>query len=241
MGRSLFPYREPLQVGGERFSAREILDVLGARLTPERLARIREVAASRTFSIMPVLEGLHDFGNVNAVVRSAEALGYGAAQVIELSERYRRANRVVQGADKWVDIVSWGSTADCVAALQSQGYRILASDVAGGRPLAEYAFDQPTAVVFGNERSGVTDEMLALADGRFVVPMAGFTRSFNISVAAALALYHIQRDRCARLGAHGDLTPEEVLCLEAVYCLRSLAMAETMLLESRRLSGRKGS
>jgi len=62
-----------------------------------------------------------------------------------------------------------------------------------------------------------------------VVPMVGFSQSFNISVAAALCLYHIQQDRIHRLGHHGDLSAEEQRLLRAAFYVRSLPLAERIL------------
>ncbi len=42
---------------------------------------------------------------------------------------------------------------------------------------------EPIALVFGNEHSGVSDEIRALADGNFIIPQVGIIRSLNISVA----------------------------------------------------------
>jgi tRNA (guanosine-2'-O-)-methyltransferase len=84
-------------------------------------------------------------------------------------------------------------------------------------------------VFFGNEREGVSDELLTAADARMVVPMAGFSKSFNISVAAALTLYHIRQDRIRRAGRHGDLSTGEQAILTAVYYLRSVEHAEAIL------------
>ena len=82
--RSLCPQTEPFRIRGEPFSASEILCVLEEYISEERKQRIREVVAQRTYSVVPVLEGLYDFGNVNAVLRSAEAMGCQAAHVIDL-------------------------------------------------------------------------------------------------------------------------------------------------------------
>lgn len=74
----------------------------------------------------------------------------------------------------------------------------------------------PTAVVFGNEHKGVSEEALRLADLNIIIPMSGMVESFNISVAAALTLFHVARDRVRRMGSHGDLTEEQVMTLQAV-------------------------
>lgn len=228
---SRFPHPEPFEIGGRSCSAAEIIDTLSPYLTPERRERIQRVVANRTYSVVPVLEGLYDRGNISAVLRSAEALGYQAVHIVELSKKFKKAVRVTQGAEKWLDIRSWQTTAACVAHLRGAGYRILAAHVEDAVPIEEVSFDEPTALVFGNERDGLTPELLAAADQRVVVPMTGFTRSYNISVAAALALYHIHRDRTERLGRHGDLSETEQRSLTASYYLRCVDYADKILLK----------
>ncbi len=229
----LCPHTEPFEIDGERFSAEEILRVLGPHLTEARKRRIHEVVASRTYAVVPVLEGLYDFGNVNAVLRSAEALGCQAAHVIELMAKFKKANRVSQGAEKWLDIQRWEATGACVGHLRNLGYRIVATHAETGRLIDEVAFDVPTAIFFGNEHEGITPELAETADTCIRLPMLGFTQSYNISVAAALTLYHVYRDRLARLGRHSDLGPVEMVRLQAVYYRRSLDAADQILLQSR--------
>ena len=232
--RSRCPHAEPFVVRGAPFTASEILNVLAPHLTDERKQRIHDVVARRTYSVVPVFEGLYDFGNINAVLRSAEALGCQAAHVIELGAKFRKANRVSKGADKWLDIRRWDATAPCVAHLRGLGYRIVATHIQEGRPIADAVFDSPVALFFGNEHEGVSKTLLDAADERVRLPMPGFTESFNISAAAAMALYHVYRDRVTRLGRHSDLTPEEMLRLTAVYYRRSVDRADDILTLSRR-------
>jgi tRNA (guanosine-2'-O-)-methyltransferase len=75
--------------------------------------------------------------------------------------------------------------------------------------------------VLGNEKDGVSKEILEMSDVKCIIPMQGFAQSFNISVAAALCFYHIYGDRVKRLGHHGNLTPEQKEYLIADYFLRS--------------------
>ncbi|MFO7975620.1 MAG: RNA methyltransferase [Candidatus Hydrogenedentota bacterium] len=231
---SFCPHTEPFDIHGEPFSANEILRVLDPHLTEKRKRRIAEIVSHRTYSVVPVLEGLYDFGNVNAVLRTAEALGYQAAHVIELLTKFKKANRVSLGAEKWLDIRRWDATEPCVKHLRGLGYRIVATHVEQGRSIAELAFDTPTAVFFGNEHEGISRTLTDLADELVRLPMQGFTESYNISVAAAITLYHIYRDRVTRLGSHSDLTHEEMVRLQAVYYRRSLAAADKILLLSRK-------
>jgi len=160
-------------------------------------------------------------------------MGLQQVHVIELLKKFKKANRVTQGAEKWLDIARWPTTAECVQHLKGKGYRILATTMEGSRPIDEAAFDQPTALVFGNEHAGVSDELIAHSDERVRIPMDGFTGSFNISVAAALAFYHIRQDRIRRLGRHGDLTAAQRARLTASYYMRSVGNAEHLLLRAR--------
>ncbi|HIJ74864.1 MAG TPA: RNA methyltransferase [Candidatus Hydrogenedentes bacterium] len=232
--QSLCPYTEPFDIEGESFSADDVIAILEPLISPRRRARIDRTVANRTYAVTPVMEGLYDRGNVSAVLRTAEGLGYQSVHIIETSARFKQARQVSQGAEKWLDITRWETTKACIDHLKSLGYRILATTLDSARPIGEYAFDEPTALVFGNERDGVTPELLERADGRIVVPMLGFSQSFNISVAAAISLYHIHQDRCARLGRHGDLSPTETRILTAQYYRRSVASADKILLETRR-------
>jgi len=233
----LCPHSEPFWIEDEAFTAREIQELLLPYLTTDRHARIAQVIAQRTYSIVPVTEGLYDRGNVSAVMRSAEAMGCQALHIIDTSKAFKEAKRVTQGAEKWVDIRLWRDTPACVAYFRSQGYRIVVTHVSDATPIAEVPFDIPTAIFFGNEKTGSSESLLGASDARVLVPMQGFTRSFNISVAAALCLYHIQQDRIRRLGSHGDLDEETRHVLTASFYLRGVPNAERILLEKRRKRG----
>jgi tRNA (guanosine-2'-O-)-methyltransferase len=62
-------------------------------------------------------------------------------------------------------------------------------------PFRNWDFTRPTAVMLGNEHSGVDKELLALADGEICIPMYGMIQSFNVSVAAAIILAEAVRQR----------------------------------------------
>lgn len=227
-----FPAASHYTLGGQTYTAREVIAALSHRLTPERLARIQAVVAERTRCIVPVLEGLYDRGNVSAVIRSAESLGYQHLHIIDTSPRFMNARRVSQGAEKWVELREWQATEPCVAALRDQGYRIAVAHLdAEAVPLRTVDPCIPTALFFGAEHAGPSEALLAASDLRVLIPMSGFTQSFNISVAAAIMLHDLRERRIARLGQHGDLTADEQEALTAAYCLRSVPQAEAWLSE----------
>ena len=83
-----------------------------------------------------------------------------------------------------------------VLALAKCGYQVLVTDCTPtARPLREWDFTRPTAVVMGNEHSGVEPDLADSADGELYIPMYGMIQSFNVSVAAALILAEASRQR----------------------------------------------
>ncbi len=226
---------EPFTFAGKRLAPAQVVAVLEPYLTEARLARIEAVLAERTYTVAPVVEGLVNTGNVSAVMRTAEALGFQAFHIItheahDEGVRYKMSERTTQGADKWLDVWPWLTPQACVRHLKAQGYEVVVTHLdARAVPISEIDFTQQTALVFGNERDGVSPEMLALADRTCLVPMAGFTQSFNISVAAAVCLYHARQDRLARQGFHGDLTEAQREMLRAVFFLKSVRSARQIL------------
>jgi tRNA (guanosine-2'-O-)-methyltransferase len=227
-----FPHDGRFCFGGQILTAQKVLDLLGEYLTPERQERIRKTVEGRTCEVVPVLENIYDRGNVSAVLRSAEAMGYQCAHVIELTEKFKSANRVTKGADKWLNVRRWHSTKECTQELKRLGYQILATHLhARARPIGEMDFTRPTAIVFGNEKDGISQEMIAEADQTIIIPMQGFVQSFNISVAAAISLYHVYMERMRLLDRHGDLSEVEKEILRADYSLRSSDNPERLIEE----------
>lgn len=198
-----------------------VLKYIGPMLTPERCQKIDRVVAGRNFDTAVVLESIYDRGNISAVMRTAEGLGFANFHVIETQEKFKESQRVTQGAEKWVETKKWKTTTDCVRALKAEGYKICVTTLEASKPLAEIDFSGKMALVLGNEKEGASAEMIAAADERIIIPMPGFVQSFNISVAGALCLYHILRDRTERRGTNADLTPEEQNILRAYYYMRT--------------------
>lgn len=226
----LFPHTDKLTVGSYDLPSQQILDLIGPLMTPKRRVRIEQVIAARTYDVVPVLENIYDRGNTSAVMRSSEAMGFQAVHLIETGEKFKAANRVTKGADKWLDVSKWKSTAACAVHLKQKGYQILATHLqADARPLHEVDFSRPTALVLGNEKDGVSAEILRLADAAVIVPMSGFVQSFNISVAGALCLYHARQELLRIRGHVGNLSEDEKRILTAHYYLRSSDRPERLI------------
>jgi tRNA (guanosine-2'-O-)-methyltransferase len=191
-------------------------------LLPERRERIDRAVAGRTRTLVVVLEAFCDPQNVNAVLRTCDAFGVQEVHVVEgVMKPWDPNKKISQNADKWLDVVRWRSTAECLAALKERGLRVCATRLGeGSRALGELSFAEPTALVFGNEHRGVSPEALALADETFAIPMRGLVQSLNVSVAVAVTLARAVERREAERGRHGDLSEAEAAALrERFYVL----------------------
>jgi tRNA (guanosine-2'-O-)-methyltransferase len=202
--------------------AEEPLEALLARMSARRAERLRAAVAHRMRGIAVVLDGLHDPGNRSAVYRTTEGLGLLEVHVTRIEQaRKRHAREVSRGTEKWLRIRSHDSPAATAAWLRQAGYRVFTSRIVGGVPIESIDFSLPVALVFGNEHDGVSDDLHAAADGHFALPMHGLVESFNISVAAGMALAAARVRRERALGARTDLSAVERDALFAAYVRQS--------------------
>ena len=187
-------------------------DPLAAKVAPRRLDRMLEVAMKRLASVRVVLENLWDPHNVSAVVRTAEGLGLDTVHVIEQPNRYRKHPSILRGADRWVSIKRHQHLGGCLDELAQDDFLTCAADVGPGCiELHEIPVDRPVAIVLGSEKSGLTMRAREITEVRFTIPMPGFTDSFNVSVSAAIALWHVANQRRQHLGSQGDLSDDQII------------------------------
>ncbi len=208
---------------------RELAKAIGAKTerwprTDRRRVRVTSVLARRQPDLTVVLENVHDPHNVSAVLRSCDAVGVVRVHTIYTEEErpdgFARTSSA--SAAKWVDAVHHESVAGCYAALRAEGFAIVATAV---RPDSTDLYDldlaRPTALVFGNEQRGASDEAVAGADALCVIPMMGMVQSLNISVACAVTLYEALRQRrAAGFYASPKLSTDALAALEADWLIR---------------------
>ncbi len=184
----------------------------GSLVRPRRINRMVSVSERRLISVTLVLENVHDNHNVSAMIRSAEGFGLNDIHIVEEPVPYQVNRAILKGADRWVNIHRHERVIDCLSTLKDQGYKIAVADVGPGCvELGELPVDAPLALVMGSERDGLSMMAKDMADMRFMIPMAGFTESFNVSVSAAISLYDItMRRRRFILPAVGEHVPETI-------------------------------
>ena len=170
--------------------------------TQRRVDRLESVIARRQPTLTVVLEDVYDPHNASAVLRSCDAVGVLDVHLVYVKQEPPRksfGNLTSASATKWLNVHWHDSIEDCYAVLRSQGFTILATALEEeSREIYDEDLAKPTAIVFGNERDGVSPEGMAAADGTVYIPMHGLVESLNISVSCAVTLYEAMRQRRAR-------------------------------------------
>lgn len=189
----------------ERYGPDEVCRVLEPLLTPERIARIDRVLAARLASVITVVEDTYDPHNAAATIRTTEAIGLQELHVIEPGERFSLAHGVTRGAHRWIELSRHRSAEEAVARLRARGFRVFATLPGATATIDDVDVSSPIAIMFGNEHAGLSERAIAACDGSLVVPMYGFSESFNLSVTVALAMSRIAARRREVLGTLGDL------------------------------------
>lgn len=164
-------------------------------MTPRRFHRLREVLDRRQPDLTVVLERVHKAHNLSAIVRTADAVGIFEVHAVA-PIRVRPARAVAQGTGRWVRVYTHATVGAACESLAAAGMRVVAAHP--GPSAVDYReldYTAPLAILFGQEKEGVSEAALRRADAQVVVPMQGMVVSLNVSVAAALILYEAWRQR----------------------------------------------
>jgi tRNA (guanosine-2'-O-)-methyltransferase len=172
-------------------------------LTDKRFTKIKYVAERRQKFLTLVLENIHDRHNVSAILRSADAVGIDKIYLIYNTNKYPKMGKHSSAsAKKWIDLERFDNAKDCFDQLKKQKFKIYSTFISekkyeGEEDTSLYELDltKKTALVFGNEHTGVSDEVKEMSHGNFMIPMYGMIQSLNVSVAVAVSLYEALRQR----------------------------------------------
>jgi tRNA (guanosine-2'-O-)-methyltransferase len=217
----------------------------------DRLERIQAVLKQRTIHTSFLFECPSNPSNVFACLRTIESFGIQHVHVIIQSGRYqgkaalsqKRGMRTAMGAAQWLTLHQHASPEAAMAAIRrthNNNVRIYASDVnADAKDIRTMdwrstpqdnnkdAADHRICIVMGNEERGISDELRALVDETFYLPMQGFAESFNLSVATAITLAHLSAaskdDSNSGPLRPGDMPQHEYDCQVLKGLLNSIA------------------
>lgn len=191
----------------------QLVEFLQQFVSEPRQARLTEVLENRTRHVTVVLEDLFQTQNISAVLRTCDCYGIQDVHVIQNRNEFEIHKDISMGADKWLTIQEYPhsdhNVKDCIDRLHEAGYWVAATlPDERRRTIFDLPVEQKTAFLFGTELTGLSEDAIRYADGNVLIPMYGFTESFNISNSAAIILSHFS-ERMRHSEVQWKLSEEE--------------------------------
>ena len=191
----------------------EVAAYLKQFVTENRQQRLAEIIEHRTRHVTVVLEDLFQAQNISAVLRTCDCYGVQDVYVIQHRNEFEANKEISMGADKWLTIHEFPhsehNVKECIDRLHEQGYWVAATlPDEQKRTIFDLPVEQKTAFLFGTELTGLSEEAIKYADGNVLIPMYGFTESFNISNSAAIILSHFT-EKMRHSNVNWQLTDKE--------------------------------
>lgn len=154
--------------------------------------------AGRT-PFLVLLDGIEDVHNLGAIIRTAECAGADA--VLLPKRRSAPLNETVgktsAGAVEYMPVVQIGNIAQTLRQLQKRGFWVIGADMDGQTDYFHSSLTEPIVLVIGSEGRGISHLVKETCDVLVQIPMFGHVNSLNASVAAALLMYEVVRQRQA--------------------------------------------
>ena len=143
-----------------------------------------------------ILNSVRDPGNVGTIIRTANAicdfdiiLSYDCADIYN-----SKTQRAAMGSVFRQNIKICKNIYSEIANLKKNGYNIFATYLnKNSRPVDKVNFNDKTAVLFGNEGSGLDEAVINLCDEKIIIPINQNSESLNVSVAAGILMWEIRK------------------------------------------------
>ena len=144
--------------------------------------------------VICILDNIRSQHNIGSIFRTSDAFRIKEIYLcgITATPPNREINKSALGATESVKWQYHAETCSAIELLKKEGYLIVAVEQAAGSVILEDFIPDPAkniALVFGNEVSGVSDDVMKLVDACIEIPQFGTKHSFNVSVTAAIVLY----------------------------------------------------
>lgn len=198
-------------------------------LTEERRQKIEHFSQESSDFVLPVIEDVYQFRNAAAIVRSVEACGFHKIVAMESENEFNPNYRVTKGAENWVEVERLPHNLESLKEIKNRGYKIVAvSPENNASQLSDFIISEPVALVFGTEKEGVSAEILDFADETLAISMYGFTKSFNVSVAAAICVYDL-RQKLESSKINFKLSEDKLWEMKVRWAVNSIKSGEQIL------------
>lgn len=150
--------------------------------------------------LLILTDGVEDPHNMGAIIRTAECVGATAVLIPKRHNAPINATvaKTSAGAIEQIPLVQIGNVTQTIKQLQKQGFWVLGAHMEGNSTLYEADMTVPIVLVIGNEGKGISRVVKEACDFLVTIPMYGKLNSLNASVAAAVLMYEVVRQRTAK-------------------------------------------
>ncbi len=168
--------------------------------TITRSEKIKKVLSKKQTDLAVVFEGVNNPHNVYAITRTCDSIGildiFAVYKNNEMPSPQKSGKRSSSSGNKWIKINHRDKIDECIQELKDKNFTICCTDLRKDSiSIYDFDFTKKIALIVGNERYGVSEEVSKNSDYNLYIPMEGMIRSLNVSVATAIILYEAYRQR----------------------------------------------
>ena len=166
-------------------------------ISEKRKEKIEDILSRKQPTLQVMLDNVSNSQNLSAIIRSCDGVGvldiyYSTNEDLDL----RVHKTITQGTHRWMnkERIDSEKKIDFLKTKQKEGFQIVATHLSEKSiSFSKIDYTKPTILVMGNEKDGISQEVIDLADRVVIIPMRGMAQSLNVSVATALILYEAER------------------------------------------------
>jgi 23S rRNA (guanosine2251-2'-O)-methyltransferase len=158
---------------------------------------LASVYESGEVPLIVVLDRITDVRNFGAIVRSAVCMGAHAVLIPAKGSAQIGSDAVKTsaGALHFLPVCRAKILHETLKTLKDAGLKIIACTEKAEKAIFQTDYTAPLALVVGSEENGIASEILKISDEKVLIPMVGRIESLNVSVAAGILLYEVERQR----------------------------------------------
>ena len=164
-------------------------------LAVEDILEVAEQKGEAPFLIL--LDGIEDPHNLGAIIRTADCSGVHGVVI----PKHRAAgitpavSRTSAGAVAYLPVAREANINNVIRTLKKKNVWIVGVEAGSNQSYTKADFTMPVALVIGSEGSGLAEQVKKNCDFLVSIPMCGHVNSLNASVAAAIVMYEVVRQR----------------------------------------------
>ncbi len=174
-----------------------VMQALCNTVTPQGIAAVVKLPPAPALKALGhkiiVLDDVQDPGNVGTILRTADAAGFtGAILSTGSADPFSpKCLRATMGSIFRMPILLTGCLSATLEALKPQGFSILAAELSQDDFFRRQGVQSCYGLIIGNEGSGISPAVSAVATHHLALPMAGGAESLNAAIAAGIMMYDL--------------------------------------------------